>query len=245
MLRQFFRRLRIGGLIFITSAWLSLVLVSPRSAWASVLGNLAASMQPGTWAALTTNGFNNGAIMKPPAGGSILEYTDKGGQWNPIDSSVLVLGGSHPSGGPGGRGQGFVKYLESNNTWSLLVTPMEVGVDTNPAHEYHHATLVPSTGDFYHRSYYSPQVMTYNHASQKWSLCTPWTTGPVQVAGALEYFPDRDSLVFLDGDLGVSELSLASGNCTGTWVARASSIGGNWPPHLSGLFSYHNVSRYS
>ena len=50
-------------------------------------------------------------------------------------------------------------------------------------------------------------------------------SGTFQVAGALEYFPDRNSLIFLDGDWGVWELSLASGTCTGTWVQRASTRG--------------------
>jgi len=179
-----------GGLLFITSAWLSLVFVSPRPAWASVLGNVAASMQPGTWAALTTNGFNNGAILKPTAGGSILEYTDKAGQWNPVNNTVMVLGGSHPNATPppGTSNQAFAKYDEASNTWSLLTTPSAAGVDTGPAHEYHHAALVPSTGDFYHRQYYSRNVMKYSHATQTWSQCSILGTSAFQVAGALEYF---------------------------------------------------------
>ena len=222
-----------------------LPLLWSQLAFGSALSNLATSMQPGTWAPFTTNGFNNGAAFVPPATGSILEYTDKAGAWNPLNGTILVLGGSHPSGGPGGQGTLFVKYTESNNSWSQLAIP---SMDTSPAHSYHHNTIDPSTGNFYHRQYYNGNHMVYSHVNQTWSSCTA-RPGAQQVAGALEYFPDRNSLIYLDGDWGVWELSLASGNCNGSWVQRASTAGGGMSPQLwpynGTTGSYHNQSRYS
>src|SRR5437762_1144281 len=87
--------------------------------------------------------------------------------------------------------------------------------------------------------------MKFSHASPAWSQCTQLGASNVQVAGALEYFPDRNSLVFLDGDWGVWELSLASGNCTGTWVQRAATNGGGFSPQLTAIGPYHNQARYS
>jgi len=236
-------------LFSLTILWSNLLEVQP--VFGSTLSNLAASMQPGTWAALTTSGFNNGAVLRPPATGSILEYTDKAGSWNPLNGTVLVLGGSHPNGGPGGLTTVFAKYTESTNTWVKdLPSPVPTFDDAfggiGVGHEYHHDTIVAATGDYYHRQYYSGKVMKFSHATQTWSQCSVFNAGGAyQVAGALEYFPDRNSLVYLDGDWGVWELSLASGNCTGGWTQRASTIGGGFSPQLTGLFSYSNQSRYS
>jgi Fibronectin type III domain len=226
--------------------WLTVVLVSclwSHLAYGSALSDLATSLQSGTWAPLTTTGFNNGDVMRPPAGGSILEFTDEAA-WNPRNNTVMALGASHAGGGDPGQHSRFLKYTESANAWTELTKPFPA-FDSGAAHEYHHATLVPATGDFYHRQYYSRNVMKFAHATQTWSQCTPLGTSNVQVGGALEYFPDRNSLVYLDGDWGVWELSLASGNCLGTWVQRASTNAGTFQPKLTGLFSYHNQSRYS
>jgi hypothetical protein len=163
------------------------------------------------------------------------------GYWNPINNSVQILGASHPNSGPGQQFgvQCFVQYTESNNTWRNLTVPDTSGASGTAAHEYNHSAI-DRAGNFYHRRYYSSTIRKYT-----WSDCTPWGNNTFQVAGALEYFPERNSLVFLDGDWGVWELSLASGNCTGTWVQRASTRGGGFSPQLIGLFAYHNQSRYS
>jgi chitodextrinase len=228
--------------------WFAITILTPlwsQLALGSALSDLATSMQPGTWAQLTTTGFSNGAVLRPPSTGSTLEYTDEG-HWNPVNNTVMILGTSHPSRKPPGETQSqlFAKYTESSNTWSQLTIPWPT-FDTGQAHEYNHAALNPSTGDFYHRQYYSAKVIKFSHATQSWSQCTPWGNGTFQVGGALEYFPDRNSLVFLDGDWGVWELSLGSGNCTGKWVQRASTNGKGISPKLTGLFGYHNQSRYS
>jgi hypothetical protein len=224
--------------------WLTIVLVSclwSQLVYSSALSDLANSMQPGSWVQLTTTNFNAGDILRPPATGSCTEYADEG-YWNPVNNTVMISGSSHPNGGPGVQAgiHCFVKYTESNNTWSNLTVPDT----TTVSHEYEHSAI-DSAGNFYHRRYHSAEIRKYSHTAQTWSGCTNWGNGTFQVGGALEYFPDRNSLVFLDGDWGVWELSLASGDCTSTWMQRASTIGGGFSPQLTGLFSYHNQSRYS
>lgn len=234
---------------------LTIVLVSclwSQLAFGSALSDLARSMQPGTWAPLATNGFNDGAVMRPPNGGSVLEFTDKSGLWNPVNGTILLLGASHPNSGPGIQCDStrFASYRESTNTWANnLPNPCPTFDTTNlyggSVHAYHHETIVPSTGDYYHRQYYSRRLMKFSHATQSWSMCTDLGNTNRQVAGALEYFPDRNSLIFVDGDWGVWELSLAGGNCTGVWQQLASTNGGGFSPQLTGLGAYHNQSRYS
>ncbi len=68
---------------------------SPTPTSGTSLASLAGSMQAGTWAELTnTTAFNSGAVLQPPAGGSLLEYTNRG-SWNPINKTAMVLGGAH------------------------------------------------------------------------------------------------------------------------------------------------------
>jgi hypothetical protein len=212
------------------------------------LSSLAASMKPGSWAQLTgTVGFNSGNILRPPSGGSVLEYMDRG-SWNPINKTAMILGAAHSSNP--GAANAFAKFTDSTNTWSLLTDPsptFDNAFGDAIGHGYNHNTVDTSTGDFYHRQYYSGKVMKFSQSSQTWSQCSVYNTGGgvYQVAGALEYFPDRHSLVMLDGDWGVWELSITGGNCTGGWVERASTIGGGMSPQLTGMSSYHNVSHYS
>src|SRR5438094_4454322 len=92
----------ISLLIGRTLLWLIItILITLRSqlAFGSALSDLAASMQPGSWLALSTTNFNDGAILRPPNTGSVLEYTDKAGLWNPLNNTILLLGSSHPNSG--------------------------------------------------------------------------------------------------------------------------------------------------
>lgn len=218
-----------------------LFLIWATAAQATTLGDAATALSAGEWsAALTTTDFASGAILRPPSTGSIIEYQDKA-LWNPINNTVLIFGAAH--GNPDTQNQMFAKYTESTNTWVNNLPLPGTGI-LGPQHHYHHDTIVPATGDLYHRDYNSGVIRKFTHSSQTWSTCTS-RPGSQQVAGALQYFPDRDSLIFLDGDWGVWELSLAAGNCAGAWSQRASTIGGGFSPQLTGLGSYHNQAAYS
>lgn len=258
----------IKQIIFIIAILLSLA--SPTNA--TVLSDAAAALSAGQWsAAITTGNFQSGNILRPHLQyGSSLEYMDKA-VWNPVNLSVMNLGGAHGSPPANTDATVFARYLSSTDAWqsscdntsgtactssSGLASAfpsfdnafpcggLADGTGCGIGHGYHHNTIVPSTGDFYHRQYGSSNVMKFSHASQTWSQCSA-RPGGQQVAGALEYFPDRNSLIYLDGDWGVWELSLASGNCLGAWAQRASTIGGGFSPQLTGFSSYHNQSIYS
>jgi hypothetical protein len=217
---------------------------------ASSLSTLAASMQPGTWAQLTTNGFNAGDVLRPAnCTGSSLEYMDRG-SWNPVNKTVMILGASHPNGTCSGSSNVFASYSDASNSWSnALPNPsptFDNAFGSSIGHGYNHSTVDTTIGDFYHRQYFSGKVMQFSQAGQAWSQCSQYNSGGAyQVAGALEYFPDRHSLVMLDGGWGVWELDITGGNCTRTWAQRASTKGGGFSPQLTGLSSYHNVSHYS
>jgi len=232
-----------------------LLLFAARANASTISTNIPA---PGAWSAdlaPSTTGFASGDILRPPATGSILEFKDKA-VWNPINNTAMILGGSHPNiTPPNPYGQKFVKYTDSTNTWAELIRPScglygpdpqctvpPFPYDTGPAHDYHHSTINPTTGDFYHRQYGlsdagSRQVMKFSQATQSWSQCTPMTGG-TNVAEILQYFPERNSLIYIDGDWGVTELSLASGNCTsGTWTSLTGAAAGISSYHIQGAYS--------
>lgn len=196
----------------------------------TTLSQAAAAMSPGTWQSLSTSGFNNGSVLRSPDG-SGLEFMDKAA-WNPIAKTVMIVGGAHPSGGACSSDVS-AKYSDATNTWSTfaLVCPTLIGFNNSEGHAYEHDTVDLVTGDFYHRGYNSNRVAKFSQATQSWSLLAAAIPSASQCCGVLEYFPDRNSLVFLDSDSGVFEYSLSGG----TWTQRASTNLGGFSPQLTGL----------
>jgi len=221
----------------------------PPSSSGNSIASLAGSMAPGSWAQLNTNNFQNGGEIGPPNGGSILEYNDRQ-VWNPVAQTAMLLGGSHSSSSTNCGETLFLQYAASNDTWSTLPNPcpnFDAAFGGGIGHAYDHNTINPTTGDFYHREYYSGKVMVFQQATQQWVQFTnQYCSGSsCQVAGALTYFPDRNSLVMLDGDDGVWEYALSQGT-TGTWKQVASTT--NRPgmsPVLGPFGSYHDEAEYS
>jgi hypothetical protein len=211
----------------------------------SVLATLAKAMAPGTWVSISTTGFNNGAVLRPPAGGSSLEFNDKQ-TWNPVAKTVMVLGYSHPGSFSQCGIAVFAQLSDATNTWTNLPSscpnPENIG---GVSHGYEHNTVNPNTGDLYHRQYNSKNFYVFSQSTQTWSTIASPPMSSVQVAGALEYFPDRNSLLFVDGDWGVWEYTFSGSGPSGTWAQRASTNGGGFSPQLTGLGPYQEQSHYS
>jgi hypothetical protein len=239
-------------LALILAAALPISSSAPSENRVSSIADLATSMKPGSWAQLNTNNFQSGAVLAPPGAGSILEYTDRQ-VWNPVAKTVMIVGGSHtPSTGQCADTMA-VQYAEATGTWSSLPNPCpnfdqsSFNGIANLGHAYDHNTIDTNTGNLYHRQYYSGNVAVFQQATQTWTKFTnAYCTGSsCEVAGALTYFADRNSLVMLDGDDGVWEYALSQGT-TGSWKQRASSANrAGMSPVLSGVSSYHNEAEYS
>lgn len=228
----------------------------------SALATVARGMAPGTWALLATKNFDGvgpfNNIMRPQGAGSILEYTDKAGVWNPINKTVMVLGAAHNLQINVVCGESlFLNYTDATNSWGTLPNPcpnfdMSSCGSTlvcNMGHTYEHQTINPATGDLYHRELGGAHVMVFKQTTQAWSQCSPINpSGSHQNNGGLAYFPERNSLVFIDGDWGVWELSLAPGNCTtNQWVQIATTFGGGPAnlPQLVPFQGYNQINHYS
>jgi hypothetical protein len=195
--------------VLLSAAALLLMVSHVHSVSASALGNLAASMQPGTFAELTPmTGWNSGGILSPTDLGGcttsdyITQYADKAA-WDPVNGRVLYVGTAHGDCW-GGR---FVSYTDSTNTWGQLPWMpglCQSGTDASPCwtgHGYDHNTVDPATGDFYWRAYNSLKIVRFHNGS--WLTVPPPPAGSHQCCGALEFFPAMGKLIFLDGDWGL------------------------------------------
>jgi len=205
----------------------------------SSIASLAASLQPGTWAVLNTSGFGSGSILVPKTvGKSILQYANKA-VWDPKARRFMFMGAPHY------EPHRFVIFSEATNGWTT--GPLANSCQSTDAgcvsHSYDHNTIDPATGDMYHRLVSTNQVYRLRSSATTWTKLPdiPMGVNP-QCCGALEWFPDRNELVYFDGDWGVWAYSPASN----AWrqIAHTNGGSGGGLPKLP-MESYHNVGYYS
>jgi hypothetical protein len=215
----------------------SILIVTPTVVHATALGDLAATMQPGEWKKLSTNGFDNGAIMVPHGGsGHIAEYTDEALR-DPIAKKIYIVGCVSDSAGGGGyqcpdseaQDARFVIYSEITNTWSDGPT---IPVRISP-HSYDHAALDPTTGDYYYRVANVCEV--WRKSGSNWTRLPDIPDGcSYNIASAIEYFPELGGLVYV-GPAHGGEAYLYKPGSSG-WIT----IPINQP-----VGAYHNATEYS
>jgi len=240
--KQVKRKLNVGRVLGMASTALACAALG-ATANASALGDLAAQMQPGEWRELTTNNFAGKLLPNFAGDGSspFIEFTDRAVR-NPLTKKIIILGCSR--GAPGGNGKayscggqadedsGFVEYDENSNSWTRRTD----GPVSGGPHAYNHATLNPANGDYFYRE--SNQLSNYK--LWKWSG-GQWTTLPTPPNtfsgfGALECFPDRNALMFIDGGDGfpAKVLTLPAGSSSWSSTAVNAPIG-----------KFSNFSQYS
>jgi hypothetical protein len=183
----------------------------------TAIGNLAESMQPGTWAELVTNNMDAAISMND----SIFEFSNNL-VWDPASKRAYFLGSSDPQGS-GGR---HVQYDAVTNTWSVLTHPF--WYPTNVQHGYQHGVVVPSLRKYYHR-----QAISNNREFYEWDIDNPnggpngdgWTRkanisglsfAAQTMAGA--WFPDRGTVVYCTpADVGSVGAVTEYNPATDTW----------------------------
>lgn len=227
-------------------------LVSSAQADHTSLHTAATALSPGSWTTLSTTDFIVGGnnILLTPSGESdqyITQYTDDM-LWDPVTRQMHFRGGSHKETTQPGQYRKHVRYVESTNTWNTVT---DGGFQAH--HAYDHYAIRSDCGRIYYREYSSTTVRIYNLTTPGWDgTITSIPAGNVQVAGGLEYFPDRNSLIFVDGDWGVWEFTFTAGSCTaGSWtqLANTNVQPANGLPNLgaagSSMGSYHVIARYN
>lgn len=217
------------------SVMLSAMVVVP--AMASTLSDAAAQLQPGQWKVLNRAGDGTGfdynlIVSCQPSGCSdtILNYADKG-QWNPNTREIEFLGKGHMAE------HKHISYSEASNRWVTRTRPgWACGVAANCygiIHGYEHSAMNPANGDMYARIASSGTVYKWTRATQTWSQLP---SGPVlEVAIAIEYFPEMGGLLYVGTRNGAGEVHLYR-ESTGTWTQLASGLA---------MGPYHNVASYN
>jgi hypothetical protein len=188
----------------------------------TALAKLAASMKPGQWAELKTNGLSMKVFSD--GGHHALQYTDEA-VWDPVSRQLLFCGEGH--GGP----PRFVKYTESTNSWTVLPLP-----GFGPVHAYDHQAVDPASGTYYRGRYYSREIQQYNVKEGTWSRLTdiPASSGlgGSRITFGFEYFPEMRGLVVFLAANGLYFYDVPKSQ----WRQLAGSLG---------RYTYHEIARYN
>jgi hypothetical protein len=124
---------------------------------------------------------------------NILEYQNSG-VWDPTSRQVLFVGGPHESQGR------FISYSEATNSWRQEPDPSPAYLLYN--HTYDHNTINVAAGELYFRPFNRPEIWKYAIAAKQWSKLTSIPQDEFNCCGALEYFPERNGILFV----GTSEI---------------------------------------
>lgn len=205
---------------------------NPRILSASALSDAAQSLQPGEWTEFSTSGYGNSLLDACNGNNTILEWANKA-TWNPINREVRFVGQGHLACAK------HIVYQESTNSWSQAVLPSGIG---DWGHAYEHNAIDPQTGNIYYRHYNSDLIERFNPGSNSWTTLPNVGMPTKQVAGALEYFPERNGLIFVDGDWGVYFFNSQSNSWS--LLANTNAIVDSGKPSLP-MGSYNNSASYN
>lgn len=161
------------------------------AAIASELGELAASMAPGTFAELDT-GLSGDFLYTEGAAQSMFAFADSA-NWDPISNRFSFLGSPH------GAHDKLIIYDEATNSWQS--GPVPCGTDCFP-HAWDHNAMNPATGDAYFRIFGSRDVYELPAGAAQWTKLPsiPSTVlDGIHCCGGLEFFPELGGLVYADG----------------------------------------------
>jgi len=212
-------------------------------AHATALGDLAAQMRPGEWRELPTVGFS-GMLLPNFAGDGqspFIEFTDEA-QRNPLTRKIYILGCARGStggsgtayvcGGTNAEDAGFVEYDEYTNSWRRMPA---APVNSAP-HAYDHAAMNPINGDYYYiESSQLSNRRLWKLSGGVWETL-PYPPNVFSGFGALEFFPDMNALVYVDGGDGWPPKVLTLPVGSATWTSAPVN-------HPIGKFS--NFTEYS
>ena len=188
-----------------------------QATFPTALGDLVATMQPGTWKALQNN-----LTYDMFHGGPVMDVTYAFGancHWDPVTEHLMFVGSPHASIAK------FIIYDASANSWRQELTPREPQTsDTRIGHAYDMRTVDSKRGIYWVHSYVGHPLYRYYPAENRWDTVT--TTGNWETANynAMEYFPELDCIVSYYGRSGVVR-KLSVNTLTWTGVGSIASAG--------------------
>jgi len=186
---------------------------------ATKLGDLAASMAPGTWKELETNGLNAN-LLDAGQGHYILEYTEDA-KWDPNSQKYMLIGQGHYAE------LKHITYDAYSNSWVEEAKPYWAG---GIGHGYDQNAINPLKGIFYFIQFNSPSVYQYNISQKKWSSL-PEVPEVLSCCRGMEYFPEMGGLILAGGGK-----VYFYDDATATWSMLASDLS---------MGEYHNFVEYN
>jgi hypothetical protein len=180
-----------------TALLLGVIAAAGSPAWASVLSDKAASMAPGTWAELPTNGLTEDMVRV--GAGHVLTWSDSGA-WDPGSHQLRFMGGAHDPD----PNKGYLGYDEATNTWTKFPDPAwtEYGSGAEVVwHACDHNAIDPVSGTYYYR----PMGRLYIKSIALRDPNATWATLPVNmpsevgVSAGLAYFPEFGGMIVANG----------------------------------------------
>jgi hypothetical protein len=196
-------RTRLGALVLVSMLYCAAADVAV--AQTTQLGQLAGSMQPGTWAVLNTSNMAS-ALGASGASGTNLGYGDDMA-WHPGSRRAFYIGGDHNDIAE------FFSYNETNNSWQLLSRPSWIGSST--MHGYNHTAINAAAGLIYHRPFSANRLQRYNIATGAWTTLTPpFSSDRAPCCDAIEHFPEMGGVIWVRGWGDVWLLNESNGSWT-------------------------------
>jgi hypothetical protein len=212
----------------------------------TVLGDLAASMAPGTWAQLTVS--NQDAILGVGSVSGTMIHFSNSMPWNPFSKVIEIVGMDHDWGM-----QRHVRYDVRTNQFVLVAA--DDGLGTQTQHGYDHNTVNPYTGDLYHRMFsgFTGTISSFKKvlggasfvalpgvsATEQVAIGATWWSGPFVGGGSQGSF-----MIFNSGNaLGNANDGqiLAYNPLTNAWFFNKEAMA----PNYGSGSTYHSVMEYS
>jgi hypothetical protein len=208
------------------------IVLSYGPASATALGDLAASMQAGDWAELSTTNLeptlssNSGG-----ATGSYLPYQEDA-VWDPNSEQFLFIGSDHQH--QSGYAQ-FGAYSAQTNAWRSMPRPSWFhSITASAMHGYDHNAINADKGYHYFMQYCcSPKLRRYDIAAGTWAELAG-IGAYYQAAGGLEHFPEKGGLIFA-ADYGGGNVWFYN-EATNRWTTLASNLA---------MGGHHNFAEYN
>ncbi|MEM9056381.1 MAG: hypothetical protein AAGD86_02825, partial [Pseudomonadota bacterium] len=164
---------------------------------ASVLGEAARALAPGTFVELATEGLTRDLMTAGGCSSPITSFSDNA-VWDAPRAAFRFVGGPH------GCPHVFLQYTEADNTWTVLEPYSD-----RATHGYDHTTIDTAADTLYFRTHSKGGFHGYDLAKGTWQVdaLPPPPDKQVQVSGGLEYFPERERLVLINYSGGGEVLS--------------------------------------
>jgi hypothetical protein len=202
----------------------------------SAFGEFVAAMTPGTYAEYTpATPFTSS--MSAWGGGGVGSYCTRG-CYDPLNAVFNFTGGPHDSAFE----MRHLRFTEGTDVCAIAndadATSQPYLRGSTTIHGYHHTCLDPATGDYYHNRTNTSRIYRlpgsqYPTATSGWTEITTGFGQTVNAAQAIEWFPERGTLIHVDSFTGVWEYDPVGDDWTE--LASAASV-----PNMS----YHNWTMY-